>query len=411
MKCNNFLSNIFSFETTFVLFLIAGGIQAMPLFSPIGQVIHATTIFGGISILTGIIVLLMNKGGVIKRKKLQLFLVFAIFTTYAIASYFNTLGFEKADRKFLEFIFIVPWTIFASLIIINNKKRAFRFLVLLFIFGIIISLTTIYSVLTKDYSIIKKATDYHRLGTSAGASLLLCIIFFTYQKKWAWKFIIICSLGITTLGLFFSANRSGFLAAIITLFILLITHLKKKTKHKNNNILKKSYLIGLFLFIIIISSILLSFSSKAQYMIYRLEAKNPMQSRLLMYKESIKVWTNYPIFGVGIGGFSKITGLHYRQPHNMFLELLSEFGIIGFILFNIYIFYWLLFIKKTKIKQDIILLSLVTLFIFYFLNAMVSGDITDNRLFLALTGVLTSIIITKREEQRRFNANQRQITI
>ena len=76
----------------------------------------------------------------------------------------------------------------------------------------------------------------------------------------------------------------------------------------------------------------------------------------------IEIWKNFPIFGVGIKNFRKessdekysdIISYHAKfrnatHPHNHQIELLSETGIIGFFLYNIFILILLFKILKTK---------------------------------------------------------------
>lgn len=50
--------------------------------------------------------------------------------------------------------------------------------------------------------------------------------------------------------------------------------------------------------------------------------------RLVTWARAIKVWTEAPLQGCGIGGFSSITG---KGVHNTYLLVITELGIIGFL--------------------------------------------------------------------------------
>ena len=57
----------------------------------------------------------------------------------------------------------------------------------------------------------------------------------------------------------------------------------------------------------------------------------PTEQRLEGYQAAITLFGQSPVFGVGTGGYAQRTGLGY--PHNIFLEILADTGLIGFMLF------------------------------------------------------------------------------
>lgn len=86
------------------------------------------------------------------------------------------------------------------------------------------------------------------------------------------------------------------------------------------------------------------------------------QGRAEIYLNLIKAWQSKPLFGVGLGGsyFSSEVG-----PHNLFLFLLTDFGILFLILFILSLIK--LFIElgknsKKNIKMNRILMSLILTF-------------------------------------------------
>jgi len=55
------------------------------------------------------------------------------------------------------------------------------------------------------------------------------------------------------------------------------------------------------------------------------------QQRLQRYQAAVEVFTQNPLLGAGTDGFAQLTGLGY--PHNILLEIVSENGLIGLIVF------------------------------------------------------------------------------
>lgn len=119
-----------------------------------------------------------------------------------------------------------------------------------------------------------------------------------------------------------------------------------------------------------------------------------------LYERSIIVQKvlNYNLdnifLGYGLGSFGIL--IHnddsISYPHNIFLEILFENGLIGIILFLV-LFYFVL--KKNEIN----LLSL--LICYFFFNSLVSGDLTsNNQLFLAI------IIFDNISRNKKINLNK-----
>ncbi|MFU8867007.1 O-antigen ligase family protein [Natronococcus sp.] len=110
-------------------------------------------------------------------------------------------------------------------------------------------------------------------------------------------------------------------------------------------------------------------------------------TRLDLYWVAIESWSNAPLFGHGIGSYSIVgdVGRHPYWPHNLFLEVGAEAGLVGIILlilpFGIALFQFITF--ETEISPSGLL---AIAFVGYMLlNASLTGDISENRaLFVAL---------------------------
>jgi O-antigen ligase len=71
-----------------------------------------------------------------------------------------------------------------------------------------------------------------------------------------------------------------------------------------------------------------------------------INKRLYLYKKSYKEFLERPLFGKGIGRNEKLG----EYPHNSFLEIASEIGIIGLIPFAALIIYWFYLFIKSEMK-------------------------------------------------------------
>ncbi|RLB75352.1 MAG: hypothetical protein DRH24_19735 [Deltaproteobacteria bacterium] len=103
------------------------------------------------------------------------------------------------------------------------------------------------------------------------------------------------------------------------------------------------------------------------------------------------------MLGVGPGGL----GVHFRgrdarlYPHNIVLELGSETGGFGVSLFLVVVgvpmIRALARMRRARGVSKTVLCFLITASSFLLLNAMMSGDVNDNRMLFAFIPLLSSI--------------------
>jgi O-antigen ligase len=119
----------------------------------------------------------------------------------------------------------------------------------------------------------------------------------------------------------------------------------------------------------------------------------------------VRMFSEHPIFGVGVDGFRFLSPnpLTYNYPHNLFLELGSEMGIFAAVAFLA-----LAFCSFREIIRQLgnprglenpLVPTVFLLLIYVFLDAMVSGDINDLRLMWFVFGlpfVLRNLELTSR---------------
>jgi O-antigen ligase len=109
-------------------------------------------------------------------------------------------------------------------------------------------------------------------------------------------------------------------------------------------------------------------------------------SRRYIYDMSAQAFLSYPIIGLGTGGFSNysVSVDDKNYPHNLILEMASEFGIVGlsviavFLFFNFVIALKGIFKYREVKKKPLALFFGILTFLLAFLNSMTTGDITGN---------------------------------
>jgi hypothetical protein len=194
-------------------------------------------------------------------------------------------------------------------------------------------------------------------GFLAIGSIFLFQIILNHKRKdkvsTDWKFIIYhLSFIIVLTGLFFTFSRSAILATGVGLGILFIEAVWKKEKSKITRSLKTGLFVSLLLVPLLFtySNIFLVRTSPGA----RLEVKS-VAERQLYWQDSQKLIKNSHWLGVGVGNYeTKLSRLepdriYYQwQPvHNVFVLILTETGIFGFLSFTAF-FAGLLFLSLRR---------------------------------------------------------------
>ncbi len=174
------------------------------------------------------------------------------------------------------------------------------------------------------------------------------------KKKFIYEIILL-------IGLLSTEQRIAWATLLISLFIGFIV------LRKDRPILAKNYI---FIAIIVITFVFLMPLEAKKVILIRLSQiltkSGTIGYRFALWQTSVQAFLYKPIFGIGSGGFSRISNdivlnsplyenpsLQGLSTHNNFLEALSETGILGTVIYYSTVFYILLYSKKvTKIVKD-----------------------------------------------------------
>ena len=138
------------------------------------------------------------------------------------------------------------------------------------------------------------------------------------------------------LAITFSLSRGGFLAALLSLFVLAILNLQKRLRAGGFALLTVAF-IGLF-FLLPVTDLVLRFAE-----ISADGSSATSGARQLVWKDSMPVIRDFPWFGTGLGGYEtavrrhQTTALMYTigYAHNEYIQFLTELGLVGLALFVI----------------------------------------------------------------------------
>jgi O-antigen ligase len=181
-----------------------------------------------------------------------------------------------------------------------------------------------------------------------------------------------------------NASRGGFLCIILGIIYFVIKYFGLFSSHRKYAIL---FLVGIL-------SVTIKYSNSLFFMIfYRLDSLGLNDTtRFDIIIEGLKVLLDYYFFGVGSQNFQNLmqknSTLDITTPHNLFLELLVEYGLIVFVSFLFLLYKIYSNSKKADIISNyIVSLGLLTFPIVSFINSTyISG--VNMWVFLASLAVI-----------------------
>lgn len=278
------------------------------------------------------------------------------------------------------------------------KQNKYDFMATLFKISILVALVLFvvvsYQIIhTLNFVNVEKDALYEITGLNGHKNLLSSFLFLNLfflacaciQLPKAYRIISLCCIVISLAVLFVLKTKAVWLGALATLFVFGILFTYKKI----NKIFFKqvnTYVIALVLITLIniffffffrpIINKSLDFTQTTENTAMKLE-----QERLVLWYKTYDMIDRYPLLGVGCGNWQiempnatlvnlwrgEDLNFTFQRPHNDFLWILSETGLIGFNLYLFFVIALLLFsvkaLKMSGNKQSIYLLMFCVAFI------------------------------------------------
>jgi len=227
--------------------------------------------------------------------------------------------------------------------------------------------------------------NYHNILLSFSA-LFSFLLFAKSKNKYSFVFLLL--ILIYTLSIFTEAGRAGQLTFNFFFFLFAIFYFKKKIKY---SLLIISFLICVNLLSYSKSPI---FKHRVDHLTHVVindgERKNPKTKekdiRYLFVKHGLELIYKKPIFGYGTGAFSDVFKKHtqtsydlkkHKTPHNNYLYVLFELGLIGLLVFLSIFFFQIKELYKNNMKNpEVLLLPFFLILLMFFDSYMFIFSIT-----------------------------------
>lgn len=220
-----------------------------------------------------------------------------------------------------------------------------------------------------------------------GRLLIVCIIISLYRlifenSRTSLNLIL---FGLISLALNQIALRSGIIATFFVLFFLVIFFQNYKVT------IQRLLLTGLIFLLTLIFALNFSqnllnripdfstYGNKA--LIFKKD--NTIDVRIQALEEGLNMFKASPLWGKGCGSFNSNISLRkdLKYPHNLFVEILSETGILGLLCYLVMFHYLIKHTIKFKLKIKVTLLMII---IYYLILAQFSKDISTNLIVFSL---------------------------
>ena len=385
---------LFSFEMIVVLYLYSNVFQVVLPPLPV----DTTLVFFALSVLLG--GLLILREGIYLR---GLYLVAALVPYLLWASLSlawtpsRTLVFESLKLLFTVDLWLL---IVGAMILAHKRERMMRFLVLITIFSMIVAAMGVSVYLI--YGSFKFAgwdveRVYNEWGRAVANGTIVLLILFLRSRFLSLRQIALGGVfGVCVLFILVASSRSALLVVAVPVCLFLAVNLAPLGRKGLR--LSRAQLLLLLAVATVVTTVVVLLSSGyhvdtvQRFMKILKQAENTdlimMRNRFDYYAAAIQYFSQSPVIGHGVRSFSILLQGVEREgahAHNIFLELLTDTGLIGFGLFLLLLAVALRPVTFGWLRQDPMMLCVTMLFLGRLIAAMLGNDLANQGvLFLAI---------------------------
>lgn len=385
-------NSIISIEFIFAMFLLSGDIKGIFLMRELGNIPDITLVS---AIILSIILVFNHKN--LKFLSMETYFAISMLIILFILMIFSLTYTSSPSYSFQKTAYF-SLILFSIIVPIAVKKFNINRFMLIFSLTTFL-LTTIYlnflfayvngSLVTNldSEQIVLARGMYLTLSYSNG---IIFLYYFFNKHSHHFRFLFIFTS-------FFLMLLSGGRGALLFAFLILLFYSMQilllffKTLE-----VKTKTIIGIIVFFIIIFIVSINNVELIERTIERLSILVGGQSasvRIEYLEFAAGLINDSPIFGYGIGSYGfEYTGIDQRlYPHNVFIEIWFELGLLPLILFLVFNLIVLRAIIESKCYWCL------ALYIYFVLNTLKSNSLTDLRILMGFVGIFFMIHTTKKE--------------
>lgn len=313
------------------------------------------------------------------------FLVIA-FWAWALTSVIWSQG-NGAEIEVAKTSFQVMLLPFLFTLVFNSKYRvrlAYQSYVLGNIVGsfIIISnyLNGIQTNYYNRYGIANMETDI--LGVALALSIPMAAYLSSSSKGKPARLLNVAAIPLIYFAIFLTGTRTASVIGLFGLAYWLFTY------RKSSLVTKFSIVTTAIVFVAIVFSLAPKASIDRAFSTGKSVSSGTLNDRTTIWKSSISQWKSSPIKGVGLGGLGPALSrehVSYAGAHSVYVEVLTEMGLVGITLYLMIILSILISLLRTPLSEKVFLFSL--------LMTVLVSQIVQHTHFLKETWFALTIIV------------------
>jgi O-antigen ligase len=258
----------------------------------------------------------------------------------------------------------------------------------------------------------------------AGIAIVISLLFFLYNKKFRWLYFGVFL--VVTVSLILTQTRNAWISSGLLIFFIMVQFYIKGRKISTESINKYLMIIVMFIAVVTVGVQALTFNPKAFERVQTMNREtnqkatevsdlNTLATRVFIWHTAWNAFKKNPYTGIGLYNFHEVSDQYYTintelykefvqglSPHQAYIEILTETGVIGLTGFLIFLAAILLSalqnIRLTRSKDE--KLSAITVF-WLSVFIVTSMMMTDAWLWghgIILWGIVTGLVISVRKQ-------------
>jgi O-antigen ligase len=393
--------HLLSLETFLVFFLYASHLKALLPSTPLPE----TVFYGGMTVVIGGWIMLREG---IYRGGIPIVIAGFVLSGWMFISYSWSPSIALARESLPFIIGINLWALFvAACVVAGSRERVIRFLLLLMLLAAVLGAIGSYiNLVHGDFRFYRGAYgDWHHRTylawgniTMTGAAVALALALNTRLgsvKQLAAMATFLCCLYF----LMINGARGGLLGMLLAGIVAFAA--TPPQIRDGRVVLARAQLLALVLAIAIVLyfSYLITTGETTttlnRFLKLLDQAEDPLlrigANRFDYFAGAYRAWLDSPFIGQGLNGFSIFfCGLDQEgcHPHNIFLQILADQGLIGGILLVVFIGLGLKIFNFAELRNDALQRTVLMAFATILVYVMVAADLSTAHRFFFFVGLL-----------------------
>lgn len=374
-------------EVTLGLYANAGLFKADPRLSSLSSLVDMTLALGAVLAATVAYRLVLRRGSITWSREMSIALIFA---GVILSGLLYTPAYAYGTDKALRFVSLTLLAFFTPLVIIKSYRSVWLFFLGWLGLATMLAADALSRLGTGQRLSGFNATTIAISRTAGIAIIILLFAVLMGRVSRRWQMLATVGLALTLLVLIGSGSRGPLLMLVVTVILTVGVSIARPGRR-----MRSLLIIGILGVTIlgIFSSGLIPAASLERFdlLVNQAQIDTSAQARLMVMEVAWHLFTTSPIVGRGTGSVSAFgAGQEQIYPHNILLELAAETGVLGLALYLglVGMVLWRLLSRLgTESGQESLWLTLLAMLLFMLSNAMVSGDLSDNRDLWMFAGV------------------------